>query len=225
MQDLSDELDSVVAMMMLRLQRFSDRTIDKSPRRFALGLPEVTRRTRQLRVKCLIIAPDMCEAADKNSLDDRVRQVLGFAYKNDIHVIFALSRAGLGRAVGKSMHISIVGVLDATGAMDLFDAAVEIAEKNRQSWLLRYEQTPFAAGPYSGVGATASLGAPEASLGNEPGRLAVTSAQAREEPRGRAHASSEWAARGERKQVAADAERSSGKSSGKRGQRGAGFQT
>eukprot|EP00928_Gymnodinium_smaydae_P053674 TRINITY_DN37606_c0_g1_i1.p2 TRINITY_DN37606_c0_g1~~TRINITY_DN37606_c0_g1_i1.p2 ORF type:complete len:466 (-),score=144.46 TRINITY_DN37606_c0_g1_i1:83-1480(-) len=147
MQDLSKELDHVVAKFIHRLHLFHEQTVDKVPKRYVLGLTECCRRARQLKLKCVVIAPDMDEANDTTTLDDRVRQVLAFAYQNNIEVIFALNRQGLGRAFGKSMGVSIIGVLDTTGANALYDEAVTIARDLRSSWLARRGAAPSLAEP------------------------------------------------------------------------------
>jgi len=148
MQDLSFSLDEAVGMMLLRLQRFTDQqrifftnpADEKGPhqqRRFVIGLKEVARRTKQSKVACLIVAPDIEEDANSGGLDDRMRELLASAYQNHTPVIFALSRARLGKALGKSLHISVLGVLDATGAQDLLKQSVQLAGDNQQTWLAR----------------------------------------------------------------------------------------
>lgn len=142
MQDLSFELDQTVGMLLLRLQRFTDqhRRFNQETtvqRRFVIGLKEVARRTKQGRVDCLIVAPDIEEDADTGGLDDRMRELLASAYQNSIPVIFALSRARLGRALGKSLHISVLGVLDTTGAKEFMAQSIKLSSDFRQAWLSR----------------------------------------------------------------------------------------
>lgn len=154
MQDLSFLLDQAVGMLLLRLQRFmshqrmfapcdaisEQRAQQYSQRRFVIGLKEVSRRTRQSKVECLIVAPDIEEDANSGGLDDRMRELLASAYQNKTPVIFALSRARLGKALGKSLHISVLGVLDSTGARGLLEESLLLAEKCRQAWLARLEK-------------------------------------------------------------------------------------
>lgn len=153
MQDLSYCLDAAVGMLLLRLQRFTDqqRTIFGSStdeklvqlnqhRRFVIGLKEVARRTKQNKVECLIVAPDIEEDNNKGGLDDRMRELLALAYQNNTPVIFALSRARLGKALGKSLHISVLGVLDARGAQDLLRESVGLAGDCQKSWLQQLQK-------------------------------------------------------------------------------------
>jgi ribosomal protein L7Ae-like RNA K-turn-binding protein len=152
MQNLNHSLDECVGMMLLRLQRYTDqqRSLTAAPanddgndgprsqqRRFVIGLKEVGRRTKQSKVECLIVAPDIEEDAQTGGLDDRMRELLAAAYQKKTPVIFALSRARLGKALGKSLHISVLGILDSTGAKDLLAESVRLASEGRQEWLAR----------------------------------------------------------------------------------------
>lgn len=148
MQELTYLLDRSVGMLLCRLQVYTDqqKTLATSPenpgasRRFVIGLKEVVRRIKQSKVECLIVAPDIQEDANNGGLDDRMRELLALAYQRKIPVIFALSRARLGKALGKSLNISVLGVLDAIGARELFDESVKLANENCQAWLARLEK-------------------------------------------------------------------------------------
>lgn len=147
MQDLAEELDRAVAMLLLRLQIFTERGRSfapyvPAPRRFIIGLKEVARRAKQSKVTCLIVAPDIEGDANNGGLDDRMRELLALAYQNNIPVIFALSRARLGKSLGKAVHVSVLGVLDARGARGHLNEAVQLAEKAQQSWLARVPVLP-----------------------------------------------------------------------------------
>merc|ERR1719359_1038737 len=97
------------------------------------------RRTKQGKVRCLIVAPDIEEDGNSGGLDDRMRELIGSAYQNQTPVLFALSRDRLGKALGKSLHISVLGVLDARGAQSLFHESVQLASECRQAWLARIQ--------------------------------------------------------------------------------------
>lgn len=155
MQDLNCYLDQAVGMMLFRLQRFTDqqRSLFVKPngggdpaqsqqqqhRRFVIGLKEVARRTKQAKLECVIVAPDIEEDGHSGGLDDRMRELLAAAYQNATPVIFALSRARLGKALGKSLHISVLGVLDTRGARALLAQATRLATEGQQTWLARLE--------------------------------------------------------------------------------------
>jgi len=153
MQDLNFLLDRTVGMLLLRLQRFMDQQRMFAPceaiseeqsqqyrkRRFVIGLKEVSRRTKQSKVECLIVAPDIEGDVNSGGLDDRMRELLESAYQTQTPVIFALSRARLGKSLGKSLQISVLGVLDSKGARHLLQESLQLASDCRQAWLGRLE--------------------------------------------------------------------------------------
>lgn len=154
MQDMNFYLDRAIGTMLLRLQRFTDQqkslygchdgndavVQSQQQRRFVIGLKEVARRTKQGKLECVIIAPDIEEDGHSGGLDDRMRELIASAYQNGTPVIFALSRARLGKALGKSLHISVLGVLDARGARALLAESKRLAAEGQQTWLARLEK-------------------------------------------------------------------------------------
>lgn len=140
MQDLSFDLDHAVAMLLLRLQRLIDHQKafkQDMPRRFLMGLNVVARRAKKDKMDCLIVAPDVEEYARIDGLGDRMQELLAIARERNIPVIFALSRTRLGHALGKSLFISVLGVLDSTGARDLMALCLRLADASRQAWCSR----------------------------------------------------------------------------------------
>jgi len=139
-QKLGADLDRNVAVLLLHLRRLNDRHRSFEPeaaprRRFVVGIKEVFRGVRHDRVKCIIVAPDIEEFQSAGGLDERVKDILRVGYEKDVPVIFALSRSRIGRAVGKSLRMSVLAVLDATGVQDLYDSTIELAYQKRIEWL------------------------------------------------------------------------------------------
>merc|ERR1719231_544091 len=112
-----------------------------APRRFVIGLREVGRRMKKNKIACIVVAPDIEEDQEDGGLDDRMRELLASAYSNDIPVIFALSRARIGSAMGKSVLVSVFAIMDATGAKGILDESVQLAQQLKQSWLARMEKS------------------------------------------------------------------------------------
>lgn len=144
MQGLSEELDSATALLLCRMQTLNLRMLklldgrasgDWQKRRFIIGLKEVFRRVKQGHVTALLVAPDVESCCDGGKLDDRIREVLACAYQQELPVIFALSRKRIGRALGMSLNISIMGFVDMTGTRDLCEKAFELAATQRNAWL------------------------------------------------------------------------------------------
>jgi ribosomal protein L7Ae-like RNA K-turn-binding protein len=141
MQELSADLDHAAALLLDRINHFHrwhESMKDVGKRRYTIGLKEVTRRLKQNQIVGLVIAPDIDGSTDHGGLDDRMREVLGFAYQHEIPVMFALSRHRIGRAIGKTLNISILGITDVTGARTLFDQATAMASAQRAAWLQKH---------------------------------------------------------------------------------------
>jgi len=142
-QNITKELDSQVATLLLHLRKLNDRhrTIEPNPtggpmkRNYVIGIKEVFRGVRQGRVKCVIIAPDIEEIASAGGLDDRIRDILRVAYEKDVPVIFALSRIRIGRALGKTLRMSVIAVHDTTGVNELYDSVADLSYNLRLEWL------------------------------------------------------------------------------------------
>merc|ERR1719440_10970 len=111
-----------------------------APRRFVIGLREGGRRMKKSKISCIVVAPDIEEDQEDGGLDDRMRELLASAYSSDIPVIFALSRARIGAAMGKTVQVSVFAIMDATGAKHLLDESVQLAQKLKRSWLARMEK-------------------------------------------------------------------------------------
>jgi ribosomal protein L7Ae-like RNA K-turn-binding protein len=139
-QKLGADLDRNVAMLLLHLRRLNDRHRSFEPdapsrRRFVVGIKEVFRGVRHGRVKCIILAPDIEEVQTAGGLDDRVKDILRMGYEKDVPVIFALSRVRIGRALGKSLRMSVLAVIDTAGVQDLYNSTIDLAFQKRCQWL------------------------------------------------------------------------------------------
>lgn len=140
-QNLDDNLDHQIAILLLHLRRLSDRQRIIEPevsakRRLVVGLKEVARSVRQGKVKCVVVAPDIEELGTTAAgVDERVNEIVVACYKQDTPVIFALSRTRIGRALGKSLRMSALAILDVTGTSDLYDKILEESFAQRVAWL------------------------------------------------------------------------------------------
>merc|ERR1719265_990022 len=145
MQELDPELDHEVAKLLLNSQRLTNRhkTFAQSPpvRYLVTGLKEVGRAARYGKVKCIVIAPDIEDVTANGGVDTRLHEILRTAYVQDIPVIFALSRSRMGFALGKTLKMSVLGLLETKGIQDQFDRTVSLAFEKRQSWNQRTQRT------------------------------------------------------------------------------------
>ena len=67
--------------------------------RYVSGLREVKRGVSAKTIKAVIVAPNIDEGGFEGGLDENVSEILFKCEENEIDVIFALSRARLGRAL------------------------------------------------------------------------------------------------------------------------------
>jgi len=142
-QNLDDDLDHQVAILLLHLRRLSSRQRSIEPeqsskRRLVVGIKEVARSVRQGKVKCVVVAPDIEELAQSGAgVDERVREIVCSCFDQDTPVVFALSRTRIGRALGKSLRMSALAILDVTGVKDLYEDVLEKSYAQRVEWLAK----------------------------------------------------------------------------------------
>ncbi|CAM9929113.1 unnamed protein product, partial [Phaeothamnion confervicola] len=126
---LDPEVDALVTEMLSELFHFQERARLKDPmrakrtRRLVLGLREVLRGLKARKVKMVIVAPDI-DQASACSLDDKVSEIVAAARADGVAVVFALSKRRLGRCLGKTIKVSVVGVYGVDGAIEQFRAVV-----------------------------------------------------------------------------------------------------
>jgi selenocysteine insertion sequence-binding protein 2 len=82
-----------------------------------MGLREVARGIRAKKVKMVVLANNLDEYG---ALDSKLETILKLANDNDIPVIFDLNKRKIGKALGKTIKVSVVGIENADGAYDSF---------------------------------------------------------------------------------------------------------
>jgi len=110
-------LDQQVIQLLQLLSKFQDRAKEKNPtkqaktkRRYVSGLREVLRGINNGKLKCVILAPNIDENKARDGLDDKIQQILKAAKEKKVHIIHSLTRKRLGKAIGKSIRVSCVGI-------------------------------------------------------------------------------------------------------------------
>eukprot|EP00557_Chaetoceros_sp_GSL56_P013725 CAMPEP_0176482192 /NCGR_PEP_ID=MMETSP0200_2-20121128/3242_1 /TAXON_ID=947934 /ORGANISM="Chaetoceros sp., Strain GSL56" /LENGTH=907 /DNA_ID=CAMNT_0017878487 /DNA_START=396 /DNA_END=3119 /DNA_ORIENTATION=- len=116
--------DSIIPLLfnmlgeLMRLQiRAKENNNKKAKRRLVLGLREVARGIRANKVKMVIMANNLDHYG---ALDVKLEEILNAANEHDIPVIFELNKRKLGKALGKTLKISVVGIENADGAYEPF---------------------------------------------------------------------------------------------------------
>jgi selenocysteine insertion sequence-binding protein 2 len=103
---------------LMRLQlRAKEINNKKAKRRLVLGLREVARGIRAHKVKMVIMANNLDQYG---ALDIKLEEILKLAHENEIPVIFELNKRKIGKALGKTLKISVVGIENADGAHEPF---------------------------------------------------------------------------------------------------------
>jgi len=119
-------IDAMTTQLLGELARFQERLKEKDPnkanlrKRYVCGLREVSKGIRGERIKSVIVSRNIEHNSAEGGLDSMIWKILDLCNETKVFVIFALSRKKLGAALGKHSKISAVGLLDYSGADDLF---------------------------------------------------------------------------------------------------------
>lgn len=107
--------------MLGELMRLQERSKDdknaRSRRRLVMGLREVARGIRAHKIKMVIMANNLDQYG---AIDDKLQEILDACGEEDIPVVFELNKRKLGKALGKSIKVSVVGIQNADGAHEPF---------------------------------------------------------------------------------------------------------
>mmetsp|Transcript_35826 Transcript_35826/g.65710 ORF Transcript_35826/g.65710 Transcript_35826/m.65710 type:complete len:1163 (-) Transcript_35826:21-3509(-) len=107
--------------MLGELMRLQERSKDdknaRARRRLVMGLREVARGIRAHKVKMVIMANNL---DDYGAIDSKLQEILDLARGEDLPVLFELNKRKLGKALGKSIKVSVVGIQNADGAHEQF---------------------------------------------------------------------------------------------------------
>ena len=136
---ITAELTAAGEALLRRLLEWQARTARLDPgnarrkRRLASGMREVLKAVRARRAKALVVAPNVAavRSGEEAEADYPVTPLLEAARAAGVPVIFALSRARLGRLLGPRKSASAFAVLDASGADAELRAAAALADDGR----------------------------------------------------------------------------------------------
>ena len=74
---------------------------------------QVLRGVRSGDIKCVILAPNL---ETGGAVDKKVQEIIDMGQEKGVLLVFALNRRKLGKALGKTVKVSIVGVQNMDGA-------------------------------------------------------------------------------------------------------------
>eukprot|EP01080_Neovahlkampfia_damariscottae_P006333 gene6333-10340_t len=139
-QLLSPELDETVIELLKKLTKFQTKLKNtqplkyKSKKRYVIGLREVERAIKSKRIRSIIIAPNIDKIVSPGGLDEVVIDLLNLAYENRVGVVFALNIRKMGKSIGKTIKISVIGIISAEGAIDDFRKMLRLSQELKEAW-------------------------------------------------------------------------------------------
>ncbi|KAL9184052.1 hypothetical protein ACHAXT_002138 [Thalassiosira profunda] len=111
----------LVCEMLGELMRLQNRSKDdknaRARRRLVMGLREVARGIRAHKVKMVVMANNLDQYG---AIDAKLQEILDLARAEELPVVFELNKRKLGKALGKSIKVSVVGIQNADGAHEQF---------------------------------------------------------------------------------------------------------
>jgi selenocysteine insertion sequence-binding protein 2 len=123
------ELDDLSYVALKELARLQSRGNDQPPekrykyKRFVVGFREVERALRRGELKGVIIATNLEVVPELHSMVSALRDE---CTERQVPVIFSLTRRRLGKAVGKSMKQSLVGIVSLEGVHQVWKQIISI---------------------------------------------------------------------------------------------------
>lgn len=129
----NEEVTPLLIEMLGELMRLQRRAIEdknaKARRRIVMGLREVARGIRAHKIKMVVMANNVDQYG---AIDEKLQEILDLAQQEGVPVIFELNKRKLGKAVGKTIKVSVVGIQNADGAHQQFKTLAALATKGRQ---------------------------------------------------------------------------------------------
>ncbi len=112
---------TLITEMLGELMRLQERSKDdknaRARRRIVMGLREVMRGIRARTVKMVVMANNL----DKyGAIDSKLQEILELACVGELPVLYKLNKRKLGKALGKSIKVLVIGIQNADGAHDQF---------------------------------------------------------------------------------------------------------
>lgn len=117
-------LDMLGSLMSYQL-RSKDDANARSRRRLVLGFREVARGLRAKKIKLVVLANNLDEY---EAVSEKTQEVLDACEATETPILFELSKRQLGKALRKTIKISIVGVQNADGAHEQFKKLKALAQ-------------------------------------------------------------------------------------------------
>ncbi|GAX24823.1 hypothetical protein FisN_6Hh408 [Fistulifera solaris] len=109
-------MEMLAELMRLQKRAAEDKNA-KAKRRLVMGLREVARGIRARKVRMVVMANNLDEYG---ALDEKLQEILDLAQKEEVPVFFEFSKRSLGKAIGKTIKIAVIGIQNPDGANQQF---------------------------------------------------------------------------------------------------------
>lgn len=94
-----------------------------------MGLRQVLKGVKTGRVRYIVMAPNIEKIESKDGLDDMIQSIIKIASEKSVPIVYALSKRKIGKALGKQVKVSVVGIYNADGAFDELKMAFNLVKK------------------------------------------------------------------------------------------------
>jgi len=125
---IGDEAIPLLFDMLGELMRLQKRSKDdknaRARRRLVMGLREVARGIRARKIKMIVMANNLDMYG---VIDSKLQEILDLAKEEDVPVFFELNKRKLGKALGKTIKVAVVGIQSSDGAHDPFKKLKKLA--------------------------------------------------------------------------------------------------
>lgn len=96
----------------------------KAKRRLVMGLREVARGIRSRKVKMIVLANNLDEYG---ALDTKLQEIIDLSKNSGLPMFYEFTKRSLGKALGKTIKVAVVGIQNADGANQAFKKLVSMA--------------------------------------------------------------------------------------------------
>ena len=125
-----ERVKPLLTEMLGELMRLQKRAMEdknaKARRRLVMGLREVARGIRAHKVKMVVMANNLDQYG---AIDEKLQEIIDLAYAEGVPLFYEFTKRTLGKAIGKSIKIAVVGIQNADGAHQPFKKLMNIAAK------------------------------------------------------------------------------------------------
>jgi ribosomal protein L7Ae-like RNA K-turn-binding protein len=125
------EVKPMLQEMLAELMRLQKRAVEenntKAKRRLVMGLREVARGIRSHKVKMVVMATNSDEYG---VIDEKLQEIIDLCATEGVPVFYELSKRAMGKSIGKTIKIAVIGVQSAEGAHQQFKKLSSIAARS-----------------------------------------------------------------------------------------------